>query len=65
MAIFRESSLAAEEWDGFGSAESTGTDCPHVHDEPVALTAGLEDVGLVAHRVQLSFACRLDFGVKP
>ena len=36
-----------------------------VHDGPVDLITGLEDVGLVAHRVQLSFACRLDFGVKP
>ena len=65
MAIFRESSLAADEWDGFEAAGSTGTDCPPVHAGPAALTVGREDVGLVAHRVQLSFAWRLDFGVKP
>ena len=61
MAIFSESSLAAEEFDGFGATGSTGTDCPLVHDGPVGLIAGLEDVGLVAHRVHHSFACSLDY----
>lgn len=65
MAIFRERSLVAEECDGFGATGSTGTDCPLVHDGPVGLIAGLEDVGLVAHLVQLSLACSLDYRVKP